>query len=172
MSDQLYVPVRDEHERLDARAVSDLPLYVDDEEDRQVTSALLKVGQLARVPTVGMLAKVVESCDPRERKTFLERLRRIAGVDEVRAEREREAAERAARIKMANRPSTLTLTAAGWKDLTEEAAEALRVEQELNSRRARREADMAQRAIEAQHTTEYQQARDEQRRRELPQHLR
>ena len=172
MSDQLFVPVRSESEPLNAQAIADLPNYVDDPEDREVTSWLLKVGQLAGVKRVGTLARLVESCDPHERKTLLDRLRRIAGVDEACAEREREAAERAARIKMATRPSTLVPGPNGWYDPAEQEAEGRRVEAELASRAAQREAEQAQRAFEAQASDEYRAARDEARRRELPPHLR
>jgi hypothetical protein len=172
MTDNLYVPVVREDQPLDVRAVIDLPKYLDDPDDAAVTSKLLQVGQLAGVATIGELNAVIESCTDAERKTLGDLLRRVSGVTDRRREREREQAERAARVKQANNPSHLVPGPTGWYDPAEQAAEALRTKQELASRARQLEHEQAQRRLEAEASDEYKQALAAQRARELPEHLR
>jgi hypothetical protein len=64
--------------------------------------------------------------------------------------------------------SPLRMTARGIVDIEEEAAEAKRIETELESRRVRREQLQAERRAEAAERREYLRAREEQTRRETP----
>jgi len=173
VSERILVPVVDPNQPLNRKAIADLPLYLEDEDDRAGTRQLMEVAYLAALPgttTVVSLADMFEDCDTKSLRFFRESAEKLASITEKRAERQREEAERAARVKLANNPSQLTLTPAGWKDLAEEAREALRTDAELRSRQAQREAEQERRELEAQASDEYRAAREAQRARELPAH--
>jgi hypothetical protein len=176
MAGQIRIPVVNPDQRINRQAIADLPEYLSDEDDAAVCRQLLEVAyrasfSLPGTTTVGMLAEMIEKSEPDTRRFFLEAAEKISGVAEIKAEREREAAERAARIRQMHRPSRLVLTPTGYRDVAEERLEADRQQAELASLAAAREHEQQQREVEADRRREHQQARDEQARRELPEHL-
>lgn len=172
MTLEIALPIRDPGERITGATIHELPTHLLDPEERAIAReafTFFKHAAGARGTTVGTAAAVVESLPPHERKGLLDVLRRRAGLPSVAdIEADRSRAVQEARI-FDDRPRELRMTASGAIiDALEadEAAAAARAFQE--SLDARREAQIAARALEAERIAAFQATVDERAREELP----
>jgi hypothetical protein len=141
---------------LDAAAVSELPLYLPEGEERQVCRKVLQAGHLAGFRTVERLVRYLDSLGPYERREVLDQARTKARLVSATALEQRsrfDATCRAGRIKAAGdtRPLRLAISPGGAVvDLNERDDDAARARAEEESRQRRREDEQAVRAVEAE----------------------
>ena len=167
---ELHIPSRDDNEQVTVTTITELPRYVDDQEARAVTREALLFFQEAASPstcTIGACKSVIKDFTADERKDLLDVLRRRAGLTTVSEVKYQEFLDthvpdtRAAQIVLL--PSgALALDI----DIQDETA---RQRTQAASIAAVRQAELAQRTVEAEAMRQHDQALTDQARRETPQ---
>jgi hypothetical protein len=181
---RIRIPIRDEAEVIGVKAISELPLLLDDQEDRAVTREVLKLwwevaDTLGAPLPVSMLCEHIESFTPAQRKQLLRKARRDAGLEDTEvveaAERYEQASAAGRRRAAATYGQELRLAVRPGGAIVDEAeceAEAARQLAAAESRRRQQEALEADRDADVAAAGARRRAEKEQFAYELPPHLR
>lgn len=179
MTLEIKLPVRDRNERLTVKSASELASLLSDPVDEAVAREcfffFLRIANRAKKTlAVGTIQRLFEGLDIADRKTLLSHWRRQAGLAGVRETQERRRYELAQKHQIPDpRPLRIGVRPGGaLVDLNTFADEDAAERSRQASLAAQREAQQAEAAVEANGIRGFQQAVDEQARRELPPHLR
>jgi hypothetical protein len=180
---RLALPVDRANEPLTIRKALELSAYVTDADDRVVTRELMLLmheigervgGQLG----LGDWSEILEKdLSPAQRKGLISRMRRRAGlesVEEIEAAEHYTSVQRNALARAANdtRPMRLVYSPSGAIiDANDAEDEAARQRAAAASLAAQRQAEQAQRDVEAEARRQHEAAQAERLRAELPDHL-
>jgi hypothetical protein len=167
---EIKLPVRDPDEPLNTKSIAELPMYVEDADDRAVTRQLLMELLIAGAEdlgiTIGLIDETLGALDKSVLRQGLNRLRVAAGLESV----EDIPFERQHKMRVPDtRVEELVITPGGAivsrLDIEDNTA---REQARAASLAAQREAQAADQAADIQARRQYEQARHEQLRRETP----